>query len=135
VAWERACRRCGRLTWAPNSPYCLEHRPTLEQRMRWAAKRTSARGYGAEHQAVRKKYAALVASGEATCARCGQPISPGAQFDLDHADDRAGYLGVSHPRCNRLHGAQRGAAVTNGKRDPEWTGLGAHVGRRWSRVW
>jgi hypothetical protein len=84
--------------------------------MRWAAKRTSARGYGAEHQAVRKKYAALVASGEATCARCGQPISPGAQFDLDDADDRNGYLGVSHSRCNRLAGARLGAQVTSGRR-------------------
>lgn len=84
---------------------------------------------------MRRRLEALVAAGLATCARCGQPIAKGAQFDLDHADDRNGYIGVSHPRCNR--GARRRAQVANGKRapDPEWTGLGSHVGMRWSRDW
>jgi hypothetical protein len=36
-----------------------------------------------------------------TCARCGLPIAAGAEFDLDHTDDRAGYLGASHQACNR----------------------------------
>jgi hypothetical protein len=125
MAWERACKRCGALTWNPRSPYCLEHRPSLEQRMRWAAKRTNPRGYGAEHQAVRAKYAALVASGLATCARCGGPIAKGAPFDLDHDDSRGGYLGVSHPGCNRTAGAKLGAQITNGVR----------AGSRTSRVW
>jgi predicted TIM-barrel enzyme len=84
--------------------------------MRWAAKSTNARGYGAVHQAVREQFKALVASGLAVCARCGGPFSPGAQFDLDHADDRGGYLGVSHSRCNRAAGARRGAAVASGRR-------------------
>jgi hypothetical protein len=125
--WERVCK-CGAPTWSPKSPYCLRHRPSLEQRTRWAFKTREARDYGAAHQAVRERYKALVASGLARCARCGRPIAKGAQFDLDHSDDRSGYLGVSHPRCNRLAGARRGAAVTNGKRAPD-------LGRRVSRVW
>jgi hypothetical protein len=61
----------------------------------------------------------LVASGLATCARCGRPIAARAQFDLDHDDSRGSYQGVSHPRCNR----QEGARKANGKRaaDP-WRG-------------
>ena len=122
--WERVCK-CGAPTWSPKSPYCLRHRPSLEQRTRWAFKTRGARDYGAAHQAVRERYKALVASGQATCARCGRPIAKGAAFDLDHSDDRTGYLGVSHPGCNRRHGARRGAAVTNGER----------ASARTSRVW
>jgi hypothetical protein len=135
VSWERFCRFCGAPTWSPKSPYCREHRPSLEERERWATKTREARGYGAAHRTVRARYEALVASGLARCARCGGPIAAGAPFDLDHSDDRGGYLGVSHPHCNRTAGARRGAAVTNGKADPGWSGPGSHVGMRWSRDW
>ncbi len=37
----------------------------------------------------------------ARCARCGELIEAGEAFDLDHTDDRAGYLGASHQACNR----------------------------------
>jgi hypothetical protein len=57
---------------------------------------TTARGYGIAHQRRRKMLAPLVAAGLATCARCGNQILPGQQFDLDHTDDRSGYLGPSH---------------------------------------
>jgi hypothetical protein len=125
VAWERSCKRCGALTWSPHSPYCREHMPSLEQRARWAAKSREARGYGGAHRQAREKYAALVATGLATCARCGGPIAKGAPFDLDHDDSRGGYLGVSHPGCNRTAGAKLGAQITNGVR----------AGSRTSRVW
>lgn len=57
---------------------------------------TTARGYGAEHQRQRRMIAPLVAAGLATCARCGERILPGQHWDLDHTDDRTGYLGPSH---------------------------------------
>jgi hypothetical protein len=80
---------------------------------------------------MRAQFARLVESGNATCARCGEPIAPGAPFDLDHDASRTGYLGVSHRTCNRRAGATNGAAVTNARRrasEPEYV-------PSWSRVW
>jgi hypothetical protein len=54
--------------------------------------------------------AQLVASGLATCARCGLRIAAGAEFDLVHTDDRAGYLGASHQACNSWGTFERSAA-------------------------
>ena len=138
---ERACKRCGRLTWSSRSPYCLEHRPPPELRARWATKTREARGYGIAHRTLRAQYARLVAAGEAVCARCHRPITSGEPFDLDHSPDRTSYLGVSHRRCNRLAGARKGAAVANASRptrrpdwlppqEPEPAGK-----RRWSQNW
>lgn len=62
---------------------------------------TTARCYGVVHQTRWKQLKALVAAGQAVCARCGNPISPIEPWDLDHTDDRTGYLGPSHRRCNR----------------------------------
>ena len=62
---------------------------------------TTARGYGHMHQLRRKRVAEIVAAGLAVCARCGLPIAPHDFWDLDHSDDRRGYLGASHRRCNR----------------------------------
>jgi len=63
---------------------------------------TSMRGYGSHHQLVRRELTALVASGMATCARCGKPIKPDEPWDLDHDDiDRRIYIGASHASCNR----------------------------------
>jgi len=62
---------------------------------------TNARGYGVVHQKTRKRWAPLVAAGDVKCARCGQLIRPGEPWDLDHADDRKGYIGPSHAACNR----------------------------------
>jgi hypothetical protein len=69
---------------------------------------TTARGYGAMHQAERKRWAPLVEAGYADCCRCGFPIAPGTAFHLDHRDDKLGYLGVSHARCNLKAAAKRG---------------------------
>ena len=66
-----------------------------------ARRRNKDRGYGAEHQALRKQWVAKVANGGVLCARCGHTIWPGQPWDLDHTDDRTGYLGASHARCNR----------------------------------
>jgi hypothetical protein len=62
---------------------------------------TSARGYGAGHQARRRLLAPFVTSGAVRCARCGKRIEAGTPWDLGHTDDRSGYRGPEHRRCNR----------------------------------
>lgn len=42
-----------------------------------------------------------VASGAVRCARCRQSINPLGPWDIDHSDDRRGYLDPSHRSCNR----------------------------------
>ena len=76
---------------------------------------TTARGYGAVHQAERVKWEPVVKAGNAKCSRCKQPIKADEAFDLDHNDDRTGYLGPAHVKCNRSVGGRNGAAVTNAK--------------------
>jgi hypothetical protein len=51
-------------------------------------------------QRARAEFERLVRVGAAICARCGRPIGPGQNWDLDHRDDRLGYLGASHRGCN-----------------------------------
>jgi hypothetical protein len=74
-------------------------------------------GYGGQHQAVRRAVAPYVAG--SSCVRCGRPILPGQAWHLDHTDDRAGYLGPSHEKCNTraggLLGAQRRRAAARAK--------------------
>jgi hypothetical protein len=64
---------------------------------------TVASGYGAEHKHRRAAWAPRVAGGRVHCARCGKLIAPHDDWDLDHRDDRSGYLGPSHRSCNRAH--------------------------------
>lgn len=73
--------------------------------------RTTARGYGAEHQKLRRRWAPTVATGTVKCARCGDPIAAGAKWDLGHVDGSKGeYRGPEHSECNRAtsrHRAER----------------------------
>lgn len=66
---------------------------------------TTQRGYGYAHRLARREAHRLLAQlGSVPCARrCGKPVVIGQPFDLDHTDDRAGYLGISHASCNRAH--------------------------------
>jgi hypothetical protein len=64
-------------------------------------------GPGTRHQAERKKWIPVIDAGNALCARCGRPIVTGTPWDLDHSDDRGGYLGPAHRACNRGHGSGR----------------------------
>jgi hypothetical protein len=56
--------------------------------------------YGSTHQATRKRWEPVVEAGGATCVRCGLPILRGARWHLDQRDDRGGYLGPAHAKCN-----------------------------------
>ena len=83
-------------------------------------KSTTARGYGTRHQALRRRWGALLARtpGGIPCARCGDPVVPSDRWELDHDDeDRTRYLGISHWLCNRKAGGDKSqqpkvAAVT-----------------------
>lgn len=71
---------------------------------------TTARGYGGSHQAERKRWEPKVAVG-IDCARCREPIDPDGPWDLGHNDDRTGYIGPEHVKCNRGAGARNATAV------------------------
>jgi hypothetical protein len=104
--------------------------PGVRAEARWAEKGRERRGYGTVHKATRERYAALVASGLALSARYGLSIAPGAAWDLAHTDDRSGYSGPEHRKCNQLAGARKGAAVKHARYATEPTAK-----RRWSQNW
>lgn len=81
--------------------------------------KTTERGYGARHVRLRKRWATAVASGEAKCWRCGQPIKAEEPWDLGHDDDdRTQYRGPEHVACNRGAPGRRRASggVDNSRR-------------------
>lgn len=75
--------------------------PTCRARAEQLRGTRQQRGYDAQHDAIRLMWAARITQGDVNCARCGQGIAPDAAWDLDHTDDRRGYLGPSHAGCNR----------------------------------
>jgi hypothetical protein len=107
-------------SWAHLCPDCRA-RSQAKRRWRDNSRRheasTRSRGYGPEHQRLRRKWAPLVAAGGVNCARCSKPITPGAPWDLDHSEDRTYYLGVSHQKCNRQTASHRKEARERQKRD------------------
>lgn len=63
---------------------------------------TTERGYDYKHRQLRKQVARHVATGTATCSRCGKRIDPSEAWDLGHDDhNRTIYRGPEHAACNR----------------------------------
>ena len=77
--------------------YCTTH-----TRERDKARGTKAeRGYGADYQAERKRWATHVATGNVRCWRCGELLPANSPFHLGHDDDNRSVIrGPEHPRCN-----------------------------------
>ncbi len=123
---------------AATKPAAAKPRAGKRVATRRARAKTKARGYGGSHKRLRERWARVVAAGNAYCARCGGWLPPGAAWDLDHSDDRGGYIGPSHAACNRRAPNRRRAASGKRDSDPAWTGIvpppDAGV-TRWSRVW
>jgi hypothetical protein len=93
---------------------------------------TTARGYGAQHQALRKQQLERWRPGD-PCARCGLPMWSRWTFtrngdqvsaiDLGHTADRTGWTGLEHRACNRGEAAARGnrmRAMAKRWRPPRW---------------
>jgi hypothetical protein len=81
---------------------CREHRREHER----ARGTRQQRGYDASHDRLRAEWAPKVKTGRVACARCQKRIQPGERWHLDHTDDRTGYLGPSHERCNTSAGGR-----------------------------
>jgi hypothetical protein len=96
---KRACLDCGRPTEGSRCQPCRGLREAARDAGRGTREQ---RGYGPEHAALRRKWAARIAANQSVpCARCGQPIVSGQLWQLDHDDhDRSQYLGPSHQSCN-----------------------------------
>jgi len=110
----RVCSQPGCPKLVPQTGRCTEHaREALARRGN-----TTARGYGAKHQALRSSLKADVESGRVVCARCHWPILIGEPWHLDHDDDdRSKYIGPSHVACN-LSAAGRAAHRQSDPRMP-----------------
>lgn len=64
--------------------------------------------YGREHRQLRAAWNIRILRGEQPpCSRCGYPVTPTDQWDLDHTDDATAYLGPAHATCNRAAGGRK----------------------------
>ncbi len=87
-----------------NGPRCTTHTRDRER----ARGTRQQRGYDANHDRLRAKWAPKVATGRINCHNptCGLPIQPGEPWDLGHTPDRRSYRGPEHTRCNRSEGGR-----------------------------
>lgn len=102
----RPCLDCGRLTTRPDSR-CDTCASTTGKTRDAARGNRHARGYGADHDAVRASLLAQLKPGE-LCDRCWTPMHPSQALDAAHPHDRplrthpdsvADHL--EHAACNR----------------------------------
>jgi hypothetical protein len=101
----RECLGCGRLI--PGGSRCAACQRQADARRYSEPERVARKRlrYTAEYNAVRAQWQKAVAAGAMPpCSRCGNPVRPADEMDLDHAPD--GSLKPSHARCNRAAGAR-----------------------------
>jgi len=110
----RACTGCARVL--PVGVRCPECKITPGQRSKDKYDR-GARGYGKEHQRLRRVMVAL-ALGTA-CEVCGELMLPGQALDLDHGEIPASQGGVGtrvlYASCNRSIAGRKQAARRPGE--------------------
>lgn len=93
----RPCLDCGRPS---DQSRCAACRSTTNRERDQLRGSSSQRGYDAKHQAERREWAPLVASGSVACWRCNEPVCD--PWDLGHCDnDRSIRHGPECARCNR----------------------------------
>lgn len=91
-------------------------------RARARTKPRGARGYGTEHQRLRRAWDRKIQRGGVPCgrgARCLYAVGgvaglilPGMPWDLGHDDhDRSVYTGPEHARCNRVAAGRKAQAL------------------------
>lgn len=92
----RICREPGCPESTPTA-WCLAHAREHERRRG----SRQARGYGADHDRLRRAYEQRLAAGETfTCAKCHKVVTAAHAWQLGHDDLRRSYTGPEHNRCN-----------------------------------
>jgi hypothetical protein len=120
----RVCLGCGGEPTSQKHWYCdacrasrPRHRRRERERLREQRRDRpgpTERGYGTEHQKLRRRWAAVLAEQFVRCARCGGVIRPGDPWDLGHDDyDRSVYTGPEHRRCNRATAGRKPKRATS----------------------
>lgn len=112
--WPNGCARCGGSKPSSRHKFCEACRRVVrnESTVRRPQQSSTARGYGAAHQKARIEALAEFRPGD-PCVRCEKPVyDPPEMLDLDHTDDRSGYLGLSHRSCNRATAGRARPAVS-----------------------
>lgn len=100
--------RCGKLfdrelTGKMRCPDCQ----AAVDRQRNARPNTTARGYGAVHQALRAQLLEQFVPGQ-PCARCELPIASKDDAQLGHlGEGKRAYRGLEHVLCNESQGKSR----------------------------
>lgn len=93
---KRVCSQPGCPTLIDGPGYCPTHARERDQ----ARGTRQQRGYGTKHIKERARWARIIAHTDIPCSRCHEPITSTDEWQLDHNDDRTGYLGPSHKGCN-----------------------------------
>jgi hypothetical protein len=99
---KRICSKPG-CPLPSNGGHCTKHAREAD---RARGSRTE-RGYGPEHQSLRRQWEPKVKAGKVRCAKCNQLIKPGTPWHLGHNDDRTAWTGPEHAFCNTSDAGKR----------------------------